>query len=541
MIKIIIIIIITTSFLGCNISSKNLNVSDSKFKIKENLSINGTYLSANYYITKGDVYAAREILNVNTGQLELLKLKFISNLISGNFEYANEISGLLNNSYKKGPIFELPKFAIALKKHNLNHSLQIAKKIKNFLNFDNVTDLVNFWLFHFKNKNVLNVKDISQNISIYQLLILENFYEAKKFKNLADQILKFKKLTNNDLLLLAGYYYRINDIKKFNTIIREILPNQFDKDFLIKTFAKNKNIFNKTPDLKTILASKIYNNVNINDLQEYSYSHIKILLEMVLYLCPSMDIAKYSLAELYNDQKSEHIALKKLNSISSQSFFYLASNLKKFSILKSLKLNQKYKEHLFENKKMWPNNIFIKLKLADYEKSQNNFHQAIKIYENIIEQHEDNGRVLFLYASSLDKIGKWNKAKSLLMKILEKNPEDTYALNYLAYSLALRNEDLSLAQNFIKKALSLDPNNGFFLDTLGWVEYKRRNFMSSVFYLEKSVIILPKSSEVMDHLGDCYLMLGRTNEAIFEWKKALKYEEDLTIIKLIKDKLNKHE
>ena len=105
----------------------------------------------------------------------------------------------------------------------------------------------------------------------------------------------------------------------------------------------------------------------------------------------------------------------------------------------------------------------------------------------------------------------------------------------------LRNENLNLAHNFIKKALYLDPNNGFFLDTLGWVEYKRKDFISSVFYLEKSVTMLPKSSEVMDHLGDCYLMLGRINEATYEWKKALKYENDTFVINVIKEKLRIYE
>jgi tetratricopeptide (TPR) repeat protein len=206
-----------------------------------------------------------------------------------------------------------------------------------------------------------------------------------------------------------------------------------------------------------------------------------------------------------------------------------------------LKLNQQYKEHLFKNKKMWPNNLFVMLNLAEHEKSQKNYHESIKIYKNIIKEHGDNNRIFFLYASSLDKIGKWNEAQKILMNILKKNPKDTYTLNYLAYSLALRNKELSLAKNLIKKALSLDPNNGFFLDTLGWVEYKRKDFNSSVFYLEQSIIILPNSSEVMDHLADCYLMLGRTNEAIYKWKKALKYENNNSIINLIKAKLSKYE
>ena len=93
----------------------------------------------------------------------------------------------------------------------------------------------------------------------------------------------------------------------------------------------------------------------------------------------------------------------------------------------------------------------------------------------------------------------------------------------------------------IKKALDLDPDNGYFLDTLGWVQYKRNDFKSAVYFLEKSVSILPRSAEVIDHLGDCYLMLNRKKEAVFEWNKALKYETDKNIIKKIKRKIRKHE
>ena len=59
--------------------------------------------------------------------------------------------------------------------------------------------------------------------------------------------------------------------------------------------------------------------------------------------------------------------------------------------------------------------------------------------------------------------------------------------------------------------------------------------------IEKSISILPRSSEILDHLGDCYLMLNRKNEAIFEWKKAIKYETDTDIIKYIEEKLKKYE
>ena len=124
---------------------------------------------------------------------------------------------------------------------------------------------------------------------------------------------------------------------------------------------------------------------------------------------------------------------------------------------------------------------------------------------------------------------------------MKKNPSDTFTLNYISYKLALKNQELELALDLIKKALEIDPNNGYFLDTLGWVEYKRNNFNSAVYFLEKSVSILPRSAEVVDHLGDCYFMLNRKKEAIFEWNKALKYETNENIIKKIKEKIRQHD
>ena len=129
----------------------------------------------------------------------------------------------------------------------------------------------------------------------------------------------------------------------------------------------------------------------------------------------------------------------------------------------------------------------------------------------------------------------------MFLNLIKKSPNDTFALNYVSYKLALKNQDLDLALSLIKQALTIDPENGFFLDTLGWVEFKRKNYNKAVFFLEKSISILPRSSEILDHLGDCYLMLNRKREAIFEWKKAIKYETNQVILKSIQEKLKKYE
>ena len=331
-------------------------------------------------------------------------------------------------------------------------------------------------------------------------------------------------------------------MEQFKEIIRNRLSDQFDKELIIKNFSSPNNIFYTATNFQTILSLYLYNLAYISDEKDgKSSSHIKILLELSLYFCSNMDISKYSLAELYISEENKDIALNKLHDIKKNSFFYLASNLKKLSIFKSLKKDKIYNTLLIEQRKKWPNNKFLLYKLADFYKSKKNYTNALEIYKQLLLNDSQNNHLLFLYATCLDKLGNWDLAKKILLGIIKKDINDAYSLNYLSYSLSLKKQNLDLALSLIKKAIAIEPNNAFFLDTIGWVEYQITNYESAVFYLEKAVTLKPNSSEIINHLGDCYLMLGRVNEAKYEWKKALQYETKINIVTMIKEKINKYE
>lgn len=203
--------------------------------------------------------------------------------------------------------------------------------------------------------------------------------------------------------------------------------------------------------------------------------------------------------------------------------------------------NKSYQKLLFEQTNKSPNNTLILYELANFYKSQNNYKKALTIYKQLILNGNTSSRLLLSYAICLDKLDKWNEAKQVLLKIIKNNAYDTYSLNYLAYSMAIKKQDLDFALSLIKKALKVEPNNAFFLDTLGWIEFQRKDYNSSLFFLEKAIILEPTSSEIIDHLGDCYLMLGRINEAKYEWKKALQYEKKTHILNIINQKIKKYE
>ena len=542
MIKNIIIPFIIFGFISCNVNKIISEIPQINLNKKDNNSYSANYLTANYSISKGDAYTASQILEKTKRNPKLLEIKFFSNLVSGQFDNAEKISRklILNGDHKN--IYDLPKYILKIKKNDIEGSLGVLKNQKSFFNLDNLNTLIKFWMKETKRKEEIIPNQLFKKDSLYKLLILENFHNSKKLSKIADLIYDETYLNSHEYLLLAGFYYRLNNIEKFKKIINTKLSDQFDKRYIVDNFPLYDNMFYNIPTLHVILSSKLYEMINekVSNIGK-SNSYKKILLEFSLYLNPKMDISKYSLAEIYNLEKTDKIALKNLNLISKNSYFFLAANLKKLTIIKSSKINLNYEELLFKVVELWPKNKLVLYRLANYYKTKQKYTNSIKVYENILHNHKTTNHDLFLYASNLDKIGKWDEAKVLLLELIEKNPKDTYTLNYLSYKLALQDQELELALNLIKKALALDPKNGYFLDTLGWVEFKRQNYKSAVYFLERSVSILPKESEVIDHLGDCYLMLNRKKEAVFEWKKALKYETDSKIIKKIREKINKYE
>jgi tetratricopeptide (TPR) repeat protein len=541
MVKLFLILFISTSLFGCYANKHKIQTLP-YHKTEKISSYSSKYLIANYSISKGDYKTVNKILNNDFGNTELLKLRFFSNLVSGHFTTANKISNLITSDKNKNYLYLLPKYILNIKNNRIRENSTIFQDNQILYGFKNLDYLINLWFQVKESKSSFDFNKSLKNISLHELLILENFYDNTKLNKIADFIYYNNLLNPNDYLFLAGFYFRQNNLEKFKEVIKTKVSNQFNKQLITKNFLLKNDIFSQKPNLHVILSSKLYNiAIHDNKAGDKSKSIQKILLETSIFLCPEMDIAKYSLAEIYNSEKLPYIALEKLNTISDKSYFFLPRNLKKLSIKKKIIKRDVYNKLLFQSLEIWPENESLLYELADYYKIKKEYEKSLKTYEKLIKNFGENDRLLFLYASNLDKLNKWEDAKNLFLKLLKKNPEDTYTLNYISYRLSLRDEELGYALKLIKKALTLDPENGYFLDTIGWVEFKRKNFKNSVFYLEKATSILPNSAEVLDHLGDCYFKLGRKKEAIYQWERALKYEDDNIIIKRISQKITENE
>ena len=112
-------------------------------------------------------------------------------------------------------------------------------------------------------------------------------------------------------------------------------------------------------------------------------------------------------------------------------------------------------------------------------------------------------------------------AESTLRQVLVLEPSNPNALNYLGYLLAMRGDKLDEAVQLVRKALEAEPDNGAYLDSLGWAHFKRGDLAEAEKYLNAAAERMPANSEVQDHLGDVFARRGRVDEAIAAWNKAL--------------------
>lgn len=146
------------------------------------------------------------------------------------------------------------------------------------------------------------------------------------------------------------------------------------------------------------------------------------------------------------------------------------------------------------------------------------------------EVHEDSIRLTFALGAALERDGRFYDAVNTFKELIEKEKNHAPALNYLGYMLADRGEELLYALELIERALELSPDNGAYIDSYAWAQYKLGNYEVALAELTKAVGLLEDDAVLFEHLGDVYKALGNVIEAEYYYKRALEVDPDSIII-----------
>lgn len=137
-------------------------------------------------------------------------------------------------------------------------------------------------------------------------------------------------------------------------------------------------------------------------------------------------------------------------------------------------------------------------------------------------------RFYFDYGAAADQAGLYDKAADLFRKSIALDPgKAAEACNYLAYMWADHDIHLDEAEEMIKKALELDPENGAFLDSRGWIYFRKGKYHEALADLLHAAQALMRDDPVIfEHIGDTYAKLNRIPQALEYWQKSAALSPD---------------
>lgn len=194
------------------------------------------------------------------------------------------------------------------------------------------------------------------------------------------------------------------------------------------------------------------------------------------------------------------------------------------------------------------------LRLAYYYTQSGRYERAISLLELALRKWPDNMEVAYFLALGYDDTGKAEKSREMLRTILAREPDNLEArmqyaviserendmpaaeqhfryllakkpdnanvMNYLGYSLADRGLKLDEAELLILGAVSLEQENGAFLDSLAWVRFKRGNVPGALEGIKKAVKAVYDDPVIWAHAGDIYAAAGDNNTAWLAWRNS---------------------
>jgi tetratricopeptide (TPR) repeat protein len=169
-----------------------------------------------------------------------------------------------------------------------------------------------------------------------------------------------------------------------------------------------------------------------------------------------------------------------------------------------------------------PERSSVRTYLAQLLMKNSLFTEAAKVLQEGLVNTPDDTDLLYQLAITHDRSGRFDLAEDILKRIIEIDPEHFDAMNYLGYSWADRDMNLDESLVLVKKALRIKPDAAYIIDSLGWVYFRMGHYEEALEYLLKAGEKMEGDPTVLEHIGDTYEKLGKTDLAIRFWSLALK-------------------
>lgn len=266
-----------------------------------------------------------------------------------------------------------------------------------------------------------------------------------------------------------------------------------------------------------------------------------IYAQLALYMRPDFPLAHLLVGEILDDRGRHEDALEIYKQIGQDSIYHLMAGLRKAAALDAEGKRDAALDVLRALARSYPDNPTVLIRLADMLRSDQQWDAAISAYDKAFAKldTDDRNDWSFYYTRgiALERAKRWERAEADFLKALELSPEQPYVMNYLGYSWIEQGRNLAQAQSLIERAVAQRPDDGYIVDSLGWVLYRTGQYKEAVEKLERAVQLRPGDAVINDHLGDAYWQVGRKREAVYQWRRSLEMNADAELTREIERKL----
>lgn len=388
-------------------------------------------------------------------------------------------------------------------------------------------------LLELKGDNI-TTQDLRTHLEILDRLDSTYNQSIKFLKNFKNK--KFEDFINFNLLY--RYSLQGDSLEEFN-ILRKIVSNKNNlRDVnqailqryleLLLTFSDYDEVINTIYNLSQTMNQTVLNGIYERLTTNINYFEQKIpgFTEKFINVLKSQKVDNYQsltyILQLYrnlNDTNNVRLYAEKIlnfEDIDFSTLSFAVINLFYFAGEKELAI-KKYSN--FKLKFMEFPSYYITLGELYYSNSQlkfaiDNFNKAISLDSQLFVPYYYLGSIYF-------DLENWEKSDYYYEKCLQILPYEPSALNNYAYSLIVRDTNLTYARLLIEKALELDPDNFNFLDTYGWYYYKIGEYEKARNCIEKSIKKDSSRAEPFLHLSLILKALGDNENAKLYFEKAV--------------------
>ena len=255
----------------------------------------------------------------------------------------------------------------------------------------------------------------------------------------------------------------------------------------------------------------------------------------LLAVAPQSDKILYYLGAIFQEIKEFQNSIEYFNQIPSSSGLYTDSAIQMANMLSTLAQvehfdgeGDKWQKQFFGllNKTMLENQDLI----TEFSVIKAGFYEGVGQYKKAMEamsyaQENKNFSTNHKYylASLYEKEKKYEESTKLIMSILDKEPKNAQAWNFLGYSMLLRENSIDQAYEFIQTALKINPNDGYIRDTLGWYFYKKGEVKKALGHLLYAHSKVPDDVDILKHLAIIHTEMNENKKAKSYLERALKH------------------